>query len=157
MIKYFNGDLLKSGCDIIAHQVNLQGVMGGGFAKQIAKKFNQIEISYSQFCKSNLNDNLLGNVYLWSVDGLFAKQTGTKFIANCFSQESDFTTNYLAIRECFTIIRDTYCKNAKLKTIGVAFNYGCGIAHGEWEKVLAVFKELFENSDIELQIWKLGE
>lgn len=36
MITHHNGDLLKSGCDIICHQVNLQGIMGGGLAKQIA-------------------------------------------------------------------------------------------------------------------------
>ena len=38
MIKFFNGDLLKSGCDIICHQVNEYGVMGAGIAKQIKEK-----------------------------------------------------------------------------------------------------------------------
>ena len=39
MIKFFNGDLLKSGCDIICHQVNEYGVMGAGIAKQIKEKY----------------------------------------------------------------------------------------------------------------------
>ncbi len=41
MISYHEGDLLKSNCDVICHQVNLQGVMGGGLALQIARKFPQ--------------------------------------------------------------------------------------------------------------------
>ena len=49
MISYHNGDLLKSGCDIICHQVNLQGVMGGGIARQIANKYPDVEKSYKLF------------------------------------------------------------------------------------------------------------
>lgn len=32
MIKFFNGDLLRSNCQLICHQVSLQGTMGGGVA-----------------------------------------------------------------------------------------------------------------------------
>ena len=46
MISYHEGDLLKSNCDVICHQVNLQGVMGGGLALQIARKFPQVEHEY---------------------------------------------------------------------------------------------------------------
>lgn len=30
---YYKGDLLKSPCNMICHQVNCQGVMGDGIAK----------------------------------------------------------------------------------------------------------------------------
>ena len=39
MIKIFEGDLLESGANFICHQVNCQGVMGSGVAKQIKEQF----------------------------------------------------------------------------------------------------------------------
>ena len=39
MITYKNGDLLESNCNFICHQVNCQGVMGSGIAKQIRNLF----------------------------------------------------------------------------------------------------------------------
>ena len=45
-----------------------------------------------------------------------------------------------------------------LKTIGVPYKYGCGIAIGDWNKVEQIFKNIFENEkDIELQIWRLNK
>jgi len=150
MISYHNGDLLKSGCDIIAHQVNLQGVMGGGLALQIAEKYPQCEKNYMEYVKKwSKKVDLIGCINSYSHDK-------SPIIVNCFSQEQDYTTNYEAVRNCFKQVR-IICNLVNKKTIGVAFNYGCGIAKGDWNKVLAIFKELFAESNIELQIWKLGE
>lgn len=149
MIKYFNGNLLNSECDIIAHQVNLQGIMGGGLAKQIAQKFPQCEVGYINCVKTIKNEkNLLGQV-------LIHKYAQDKYIANCFSQNIDFTTNYEAVKKCFEfLLKD--CKKYNYSTIGVPYKYGCGIASGDWTIVEGIFKDIFEKEeDIELQIWKL--
>lgn len=149
MIKCFNGNLLDSKCDIIAHQVNLQGVMGGGLAKQIAQKFPQCEVEYMNCVKIIKSvKNLLGQV-------LFHKYAKDKYIANCFSQNIDFTTDYKAIIKCFEFLLND-CKKYNYSTIGVPYKYGCGIASGDWSKVEQIFKDIFEKEeDIELQIWKL--
>lgn len=146
MIRHFNGDLLDSKCDIIAHQVNLQGLMGGGIARQIAIKYPQCEVVYSKCVETIKNEkNLLGQV-------LIHKYAQDKYIANCFSQNIDFTTNYEAVKKCFEFLLN--CKKYNYSTIGVPYKYGCGIANGEWSKVMAIMEELFADSEIELQIWR---
>lgn len=40
------GDVLESGCNVICHQVNEYGVMGGGLAKQIANKYPSVSEDY---------------------------------------------------------------------------------------------------------------
>lgn len=143
MIKLYNGDLLKSNCEIICHQVNLQGCMGGGIARQIAIKYPLCEKEYI-----NYKDKKIGNVY-------FYKHNEKYYIANCFSQNENFDTNYIALKDCFEKVKN-YCKENCIKTVGVPYNYGCGIANGNWETVLSILNSLFYNDDeIELQIWKL--
>ena len=48
MIKYIQGDLLKTDATLILHQVNLQGIMGGGLAYSIARKYPSVEREYSR-------------------------------------------------------------------------------------------------------------
>ena len=48
-VKYYNGDLLESGCDYICHQVNCQGVMGSGIAKSIREKWPVVFEKYKVF------------------------------------------------------------------------------------------------------------
>lgn len=150
MVSYHNGDLLESGCDIICHKVNLQGVMGGGLALQIATKYPHTENAYKKYCKKKTKD--LGDCFItYEKDFL---------IANCFSQEIDFTTNYEAVYWCFVKVK-TYCQDIYKKygepvKIGVPFNYGCGIGNGDWNKVEQIFKNLFNNEEnLDFQIWKL--
>ena len=142
MITFHNGNLLESECDLICQQVNEWGVMGAGLARQIADIYPLCEKEYREnYKKYNFGDVL----YWW----------GFPVIANCFSQRNG-KTDYAAVRDCFTKIKYYVRETHYIKKIGVPYKYGCGIADGEWEKVLAIFKELFEkDEEKELQIWRL--
>ena len=50
MVKLLEGNLLESGADYIAHQVNCQGKMNSGVAKQIRNKWPEVYESYLYFC-----------------------------------------------------------------------------------------------------------
>lgn len=39
MLKHIKGDIFKSNADAILHQVNCQGVMNSGVAKQVREKY----------------------------------------------------------------------------------------------------------------------
>ena len=80
------GDALTTDADILLHQVNLQGVMGGGIAYQIAKTYPNVEKEYKEY-----KDKQLGNV-------IFAK-TDSYVIGNCFFQTEDFDTDYQALEK----------------------------------------------------------
>ena len=128
---YIKGDLLNSDADIICHQVNLQGYMGGGLALSIAKRFPSVEKEYR-----NYESKRLGEV-------CFTK-TDTFVIANCFSQTEDFHTDYSALRKCLFEVKE-YMNVNGLKTIAIPFKYGCGIANGDWDIVSMIFESIFDD------------
>jgi len=159
MISEKHGDLLESGCDIIAHQMNLQGIMGGGIALQIAKKFPMVEckcLVYIIMFLSHTNkmDISLGGRVFFSREKDKDKEI---VIANCFSQNEDFSTNYKWLKTCVSKLIK-FAKEHDKKTIGIPYGYGCGIAKGKWEEVYKIFYKAFHfREDIELQIWKLDK
>lgn len=141
MVSYHKGDLLKTNAQLILHQVNLQGIMGGGLALSIAKKYPNVELVYRTF-----EHKELGQV-------VFA-MAGNKYIGNCFSQNEDFTTNYDALREClYKVIK--FMNKFDIKTVAIPYKYGCGIANGNWSIIEQIFKYFFEQEkDIDFQIWE---
>lgn len=147
MVSYHNGDLLKSDCSIIAHQVNTYGIMGDGIAFQIAERYHYVNEEYKRYCECcNYNyEKLIYNV-------LFCRGWDGKIIANCFTQR-EMTTDTEALKTVVKIIK-TYAKSQKLKTIGIPYKYGCGIAKGNWEEVRGIWEKEFCDNDIDLQIWR---
>lgn len=149
MITYHNGNLLESECDIICHQVNLQGIMGDGLALQITTKYPDCEKEYKLFC-TEYGDGLVD---------FYQIPNTNKYIAHCFSQEYNFDTNYELVKRCFELVRE-FARPSKdeIVTIGVPFKYGCGIANGDWNKVESIFKDIFEDEkNIDFQIWRLNK
>ena len=51
MIVIKQGDLLEAEEDILAHQVNVDGIMGGGVASQISNKYPKSKEEYIKICK----------------------------------------------------------------------------------------------------------
>ena len=136
--RFIKGDLLETNADIICHQVNLQGVMGGGLAYSIANKFPEVNDKYVNFPNKRLGNVCFANA-------------GDFIVANCFSQTIDFWTDYQALKGC--LIRTRMYMNAfNLKTVAIPYKYGCGIAKGNWKTVFDIFKDVF--SDFELLIYQ---
>ena len=62
MIHYVQGDITKSDCDIICHQVNCQGVMNSGVAKAIREKWPEVYDNYKRWCdREEYKEDLLGH------------------------------------------------------------------------------------------------
>ena len=144
MIHEVTGDLLTSGADVICHQVNYHGVMGGGIAASIREKMLSPKryAAYVMHCQ-RLERNALGTV-------LFTPTCTEKgIVANLFSQD-DFTTDYDALRSCLKYVE----KAARIMnwTVALPGNMGCGIAHGDWDEVFKVIQEVFGESPVELTI-----
>ena len=132
--RFIKGDLLKADADVICHQVNLQGVMGGGLALSIATKYPKVNKNYE-----NYEPKKLGEV-------CFA-DAGNFTVANCFSQTEDFNTDYKALRKCLLKVRK-YMSDCGYRTVAIPYKYGCGIASGNWDKVLKVFEECFNGFNL---------
>ena len=134
MVKIIKGDLLLTDADIICHQVNLQGYMGGGLALSIAKKYPDVEDEYIKYPYKKLGE-------------VCFSETEDFVIANCFTQTEDFDTDYDALRKCLFEVR-FFMKACSLKTVAMPYKYGCGIANGDWEKVFKIFRVVFKYFDL---------
>lgn len=147
MIKIVKGNILNAKEDIICHQVNVQGMMGGGVARQLADHYKGLEEFYSKHCKELKNDYeaLNGTV-------LFYKDYKT-IIANIFSQRPNFETDYIAMRKCLTYVKQ-WVENNQL-SVAIPYGIGCGIANGDWNEVYKIIEEVFRDYDVTL--YKLEE
>ena len=161
MIKFFNGDLLKSGCDIICHQVNEYGVMGAGIAKQIKEKYPK---AFADYKKAITGENLPLIALSKQPDGIV--------VANMFTQRNG-ETNLEILRNAVVFlgmqIIDLFVTKLKFNEmtgvffdrpfrVGIPYKYGCGIAKGDWENVLKIWEDVFRELEyIDLEVWKYNQ
>ena len=144
MIIIKSGNILESTENIICHQVNENGIMGGGLALQIANKYPKVEKEYKEFC-SKFKNLLYGQYQICEI-------TERKYIANCFTQRN-FNTNLEDLEKVFRGLLES-CKLNDL-TICVPHGYGCGIANGNWNEVSKFFEKLSNEYEIVIVIYKL--
>lgn len=154
-ILQINGNILDATTDVIAHQVNCQGVMGAGLAKQIRDKWPNVFTHYKDYCNRNTDEwgsikDLLGSCQIIEFPD--------KYIANLFGQDKygrdKRYTNYDAI---YTALNNLAVQMMDNGIESVAFPYGmsCGLAGGDWRIIMTMIECVFENTNIRIEIWKL--
>lgn len=142
MIKHIKCDIFESGVDIICHQVNCQGVMGSGIAKQVREKYPWVYAHYKEVCNDFLPHILLGAYQCVYINERQA-------ICNCFGQE-DYGTNpyicytsYEGLKESLSHLREKLGNESK--TIAIPYLMGCARGGGDWDKVYKIIEETFSN------------
>ena len=161
MIEIVNGDLLQSNLPLIAHQTNCLGVMGAGIARAIKNKWSIVYTQYVDKCRHyNYSKDLLGKCQV-----CITEDEPIKFVANLFGEYS-FTesvapfenrhTDYDALKKSLLHLK-AICENTEITKIGIPYKLGCGLAGGDWDRVVyPMLQELFANdSTITLYIYKL--
>lgn len=157
-IIFKEGDLLDAQTDVIAHQVNCQGVMGSGVAKQIKEKWPEVFESYKQSCEDS-------RIYPYTIYQLMGRcdsgpdPNGQKpYIANLHAQlnygvDGKRYTDYEALYQSLEHLRQIM---AEYKFVSVAFPYKMSSDRGgaDWDVVLAMIKSVFKNTDVTIEIWK---
>ena len=146
MIKHIKCDIFESGADVICHQVNCQGVMGSGIAKQVREKFPTNYNSYCLMCKEFKPSELLGQVFCCQVVGKF-------IIANLFAQENfgydgKCYTSYDALKKCLESVRSSFSHH----TIAIPYLMSCHRGGGDWNIVYKMIEEVFVDSDCEVLV-----
>jgi O-acetyl-ADP-ribose deacetylase (regulator of RNase III) len=162
-LREFSGDLFKSDCDVICHQVNCKGVMGMGLNKAIRKRYPIVFEQYNNFVTNNTfyvkgipenSSEFLGLCQIVKIgDG--------KYIANLFGQE-DYGreqkqyTNYDALLcSLFALRRLVLFGGYNIKSIAFPCNLGCGFAGGDWNKVREMIISVFAALDVRVDIISL--
>ena len=158
MIKYFNGDLLESSCNIICHQVNTIGVMGAGIAAQIKSRYPECFQEYKALCNQfrNEQDKLLGKTQFYSISC-----ENIKIIVNFFSQRGlgwDVQTDYQAFKNCCKELKEKlyyyFSANTPQLRIGFPYKIGCGLARGNWDIIKQIIEEEFADDLWNVEIWR---
>ena len=146
MVKIIKGDLLQTDCEIIVHQVNCQGVMGSGVAKQIKAKYPKVFEIYKQVCDTT---NPLGKLLRVPTN-----DDKTQWIYNLFTQDKygrdKCHTDYEALQNCFNEISEF---NKPNRRIAMPYKIGCGLGGGDWDRVYKMIKDTF--TDYEVILYKL--
>lgn len=142
MIKIVDGDILEATEDIIGHQVNCQGVMGAGLAKQIKDKYPIVYNGYLNYCKNRNPHELLGEVQLIQV-------TNEKYISNMFAQlnygrKNINYTDYESLIKCLKYLKQLARKYDK--SIALPYGIGCGLAGGDWDIVYEIIEKVFDDN-----------
>jgi O-acetyl-ADP-ribose deacetylase (regulator of RNase III) len=147
MVYFKHGNILNAEELIICQQVNCLGVMGAGLAKQLRDRYPRMYQRYAQLCENHGNqpDFLLGLVqYTREEDHV---------IANLFAQlnygRSKQQTNYDALRKAL------YSVSCCEQSIAIPYCIGCGLAGGDWDIVLQMIKEIFNDHVSRVVIYKL--
>jgi O-acetyl-ADP-ribose deacetylase (regulator of RNase III) len=151
MIHNLKGDLLDCKCDYICHQVNCQGVMGSGIAKQIRERFPEVFVSYASLCGRLKPEQLLGQIDIVNVDAPYN-------VINIFGQldygyDGARRTSYIALRDALSRIKAVVPYGM---TIGFPKFIGCGLGGGDWSKVYKIIEETL-GEHYEVYIYEYGK
>lgn len=159
MVNDVIGDLITFPANIIAHQTNFDGIMGGGVAYYIA---NTLLSSYSYdeyrcLC-ARRKRSLLGKVQFLPTVDVDRHMKATRFVANMFCQDNRIQpdggiTRYDCMERCLKRIERAASKNGF--SVAVPGNVGCGIAGGNWERVRPIIESVFMDSTVPCTIvWR---
>ncbi|MDR2964192.1 MAG: macro domain-containing protein [Treponema sp.] len=143
MVKNTKGDLLKwvGVSQVIAHQTNCLGIMGGGVAAQIKSRYPEVYAEYKKFCTAN--KSLLGQCQLVELN------SGKGFIANLFGQQGvgpGRATDYDGLQKALGNLANQM-REKGLTSVAFPYKLGCGLAGGDWKVVEPMITKLFSEFD----------
>ncbi len=153
-IVYKTGNLLDAQTDVIAHQVNCQGVMGSGVAKQIREKWANVYTAYRAEYDlfTDLNKPLLGNCQLVQVND-------HQCVANLFGQDKYGYDNkrYTSYDGIYDALVSLAFQMEKNNMNSVAFPYHMSSDRGgaDWIIISTMITSVFKHTDVQIEIWKL--
>ena len=143
MLTFENGDIVNDKkYNWFCQQVNCQGVMGAGLAKQIRDQYPEVYARYKDL-HDNFNLHKLGRTELIRVsDG--------RIHAMMYAQDgygrSGCYTDYEAFQACLDE-QQRWLNNIYSREHLVAFPYkiGCGLAGGDWNIILPMLERFSDH------------
>lgn len=165
MVQYKVGNLLDAPVDYICQQVNCQGHMSSGIAKQIKEHWPIVYESYmsgykdmedkiNKICGGFENPPDVSEVLLGHLQQV--KVSSTQTVINMFSQQyygydGKKYTSYDAFWTCLEGIKLTVPKGSK---IGFPYRIGCGLGGANWEVISTMIEEVL-SMDFDVYIYML--
>ncbi|WP_051506616.1 macro domain-containing protein [Ruminococcus albus] len=153
------GDLLETPFEIIAHQVNCQGKMASGVAKQIRKKFPWAYSDYMSALEQHGADFMFGKSQIINQNG--------HTIFNIFGQynygyDGKQYTSYEDLESGFVEAINNYRKNIDIDistqiTVTIPYKIGCDRGGGDWSIVKAILESIEKLFNVVFVAYKLEQ
>lgn len=143
------GNLLDSGCEILAHGCNCFNTMGSGVAAALRRAFPEV---YEVDCLTKRGDRTKLGKYSYAVidRGIPTDETKPVFVLNLYTQYNFGNEvrqlDYEALANCLEALK-TFSDRYPTYKIALPF-IGCGLAGGEWSIVKAFIEATFPDKDI---------
>lgn len=156
MVRQVHDNLLHAKTDVICHQVNCQGKMGSGVARQIREAFPEAYKEYQRLCNKCCGNprKLLGICQMVEVE-----RDGRKFyIANLFGQlgygyDGQQYTSIDGFRQGIKSLRSSAdLKN--IRSVAMPYKIGCGRGGADWEEIFPIIDEGLRDLDVTLFEYK---
>lgn len=127
---------------IICHQVNCMGKMGAGIALRIRQKWPIVYQGYMHAYRNQqlilgaaiLSEIIPTQLYVANLCGQYHYGRGKKY------------TDYPAVRACLLKVAEV-SNNLKLP-VYIPYGMGCSLAGGDWNVVLSIIEQSFQNATI---------
>ena len=167
-LRYVQGDLLQSDCDIIIHQANCFTRMRSGIAKSIVAMYPQAEKADKEFHIPSGDKARLGNFSYAHMPRVGIEGVT---IVNLYGQYTYGTdkvqTVYGKFEEGLRKVMEGLATSPKHKEayeadvsvfykIGLPYRIGCGLAGGDWNVVRTIIENVCFDYDVPIYIYKLG-
>lgn len=144
-LKIIKGDIFESNADAILHQVNCQGVMGSGVAKQVREKYPNVYQSYKRACDKLGSNGVFGKIQVCAIN-----PEKTRFVVNLFSQlnygYSGCYTDYEKLKECLKKVNERFSG----RSVAIPYLMGCHRGGGNWEVVSKIIEETLIDCNVTL-------
>lgn len=149
----YNGNLLDSTADIIAHQTNCQGSMGSGVAKAIKEKYPRVYEQYRKAYEKGLLKLGMCQVVKTNPNG-----EDNRLVANLCGQDrygydkrhTDYEGIYVALEKLAN-----YCKENSLSSVAFPWKMSSDRGGADWMVICAMIEAAFKDTDITIEYWKL--
>ena len=137
------GNVLDTDCEVILHQVNMQGVMGSGVAKCIKKKYPEVYEVYAYECHRINSKEIFGRTLFVPVENN-TKWIGNMFAQNEYGYDGAMYTSYSAFQSCLEDV-----KSLKPGTrIAIPWRIGCVRGGADWNKIKPLIEEMLKDYEI---------
>lgn len=149
----FNGNLLDSTADIIAHQTNCSGSMNSGVAKAIKDAYPRVWEQYKKAYDKGLLKLGMCQVVKTNPNG-----EDNRLVANLFGQDKygyngQRYTNYEGIYVALEKLA-VYCKENNLKSVAFPWKMSSDRGGADWMVICAMIEAAFKDLDITIEYWK---
>lgn len=148
------GSILDAEEDVIVQQVNCQGVMGAGLAKQLRAKHTLVYTDYKRYtdCFKTNPRELLGNLQLVNVGE--NKYVGNMFAQFSYGRDKNICyTDYDALHECFIKLK-RFVSERNL-TVAIPHGIGAGLANGDWFIIRGIIEDVFKDDMEKIRVYQL--